>query len=144
MIGNSKTKFQHPTQKTVNNEWNLSWQSKPNFHKKLTLNCVFYFYKGQVLWEGHKIRKNRPLYYWYWLVTSKQNWTVFNSLWSSENIWTVNRKLAKNWIWSLAFLSHVKITQFYDGWNRHPSKESSVVVYFGWESNLHKIFHNVP
>ena len=37
-------------------------------------------------------------------------------------VWTLNRKLAKNWIWSFAFLPHVKITQFYDGWNRYLAK----------------------
>ena len=48
---------------------------------------------------------------------------------------------AKKWMWLLVFLSHVKITQFFDGWNVKwvPGTCSIffvVVVDFGWEPQL--------
>ena len=48
--------------------------------------------KVQILWEGHNIWKNLPLYIFdiTYLVTSKKLWDFFRILRPSQNIWTLN------------------------------------------------------
>ena len=56
------------------------------------------FFKVQVLWEGHKIKKKFPTLFWNYLVTPKQTGIFLNFLWPSQNIWTLDhwRRRRKN------------------------------------------------